>query len=74
MCEQKGSHFLDGLVFGGMVGVALGLMFAPATGEKFRLKIKEKLKDFNLDEIIDKLTLAFEEGKKEAQKAMEEDK
>ena len=73
MSEQHHSRFIDGLVFGGLVGTAIGLLFAPAAGDKIRTQIREKLKDFNLDETINRVSEAFEEGKKEAEQAMQED-
>ena len=72
MSEQHSSRFIDGLVFGGLVGTALGLLFAPVVGDNIRSQIRSKLKDFNLDETISRISEAFEEGKKEAEKAMQE--
>ena len=45
-CEQckKGSHgeshFMSGALIGALVGTALGVLFAPDTGEKTRKKLK----------------------------------
>jgi gas vesicle protein len=33
------SSFVSGLVFGGLVGGAIGLLFAPAQGKEFRQRI-----------------------------------
>ncbi|MFA6549245.1 MAG: YtxH domain-containing protein [Candidatus Margulisiibacteriota bacterium] len=74
MCEEKkGSKLIEGIILGGLIGAAAGVLFAPATGEKIRHKIKEKLKDFELEGVIGRLEEAFNEGVKEAEKVMKED-
>jgi gas vesicle protein len=72
MTENKESHLMEGLVLGGLLGAALGMLCAPSAGEKTREKIKEKLKELELGDIIDRFSAAFEEGKKEADRAMKE--
>jgi gas vesicle protein len=74
MCEEKkGSGFIEGVILGGLIGAAAGVLFAPATGERIRNKIKDKLKDFELDGVIGRLEDAFREGVEEAKKVMKED-
>ena len=41
MSDKKG--FLGGIVFGAVVGAALGLLFAPDSGKETRRKIKDKV-------------------------------
>ena len=65
MSENKGSHLLEGLLLGGMIGAAIGLMFAPATGEKSRAALKEMLKEVGLDGVVEKFSAAFEAGLEE---------
>lgn len=72
MSEDKGSHFLEGMLVGGLMGAALGVIVAPFMGEKAQETIKAKLKEFELDDLIDRFVLAFEEGKKEADRAAKE--
>jgi len=69
---EKGGNLLEGLLLGGLIGGAIGLLFAPSAGEKARAEVKERLKEFHLDEIIGRFSEAFEEGKKEAEKVQKE--
>ena len=69
---SKSSHFMEGMILGGLLGAALGLVFAPHAGDKTREMIKGKLKEMDLDEIIDRFSDAFEEGKKEADVVLKE--
>ena len=71
MSEHK-SHLMEGLIFGGLVGLAAGLVFAPAAGEATRAKIKEILTDLDLDNVVNRISEAFNEGIKEAQSVSEE--
>lgn len=73
MCEEKkSSGLLDGLLLGGLIGAALGVVFAPATGEKTREILREKFKELKWDELVNRFSEAFEEGKKEAESVMKE--
>lgn len=67
-----GNSFFDGLLVGGLLGVGLGVIFAPMTGEKMRKEIKNKMKELDLDEIIDKFSKAFEAAKNEAESKRKE--
>jgi len=43
MAREGGSgDFLAGFVFGGLLGAALALLFAPSTGEEMRSQIRDK--------------------------------
>lgn len=70
---SKSSHFMEGMIMGGLIGAALGLVFAPHAGDKTREMLKAKLKEMDLDEIIERFSEAFEEGKKEADEVLEKD-
>jgi len=72
MHDDGGSHFLEGLILGGLVGAALGILFAPHAGEKTREQLKKKLQEMDLDDVIDRFMEAFEKGKTEAKKVEKE--
>ena len=38
----KSSHFIEGFIIGALAGIAAGVLFAPATGQETRRKIKEQ--------------------------------
>lgn len=69
--ENK-SHLLEGLLLGGLIGIGLGIMFAPQAGESLRAKLKEKFRELDLNEIVDRFSEAFEEGTAEAEKVLSE--
>ena len=66
MHHEHDSHLMEGLLLGGLIGAAIGVLFAPFSGEKTRAALKDKLKEFDLDELIGRFSEAFEEAKKEA--------
>lgn len=70
--EKHGSNFLEGLLFGGLLGAAAAMLFAPSTGNETRERVQSKAKELGFDGMLDRLSEAFEEGKKEAQKVLEE--
>ena len=57
MADKKGSGFLDGLFFGGVLGGVLGLLFAPHTGSETRNNLKTKVDEFseNSDKVVGEL-------------------
>lgn len=69
---EKESRFMDGMLMGGLLGAALGVLFAPAAGENVRARLKQQLKNMDLDKIVARFGEAFEEGKKVAKKAVSE--
>jgi gas vesicle protein len=64
--ENKGSNFLEGFLIGGLIGAAIGVFFAPNSGDKTKNLIREKLKGLQLEEILDHFSEAFEAGRQEA--------
>jgi gas vesicle protein len=70
MSEEKSSNFLEGFLIGGLIGIGLGILFAPLSGEKIRVRIMDKLKELELDDILKHFSEAVEEGKQEAERAM----
>jgi gas vesicle protein len=68
---KNGGNLLDGFLLGGLLGLAAGLLLAPAAGEKSRQLLKDKLQEANLTDLVDRFYLAFEEGKKEAEEYLE---
>lgn len=69
--NKSGGNLLDGFLLGGLLGLAAGLLLAPAAGEKSRQILKAKLQEANLGELVDRFYLAFAEGKKEAEELLE---
>ncbi|MFA6431686.1 MAG: YtxH domain-containing protein [Candidatus Margulisiibacteriota bacterium] len=69
---EKSGNILEGLLLGGLIGGAIGILFAPSAGEKARAEVKDRLKEFHLDEIMSRFSEAFEEGKKEAEKVQKD--
>ena len=63
---------MEGLLIGGLIGAAVGVLFAPFSGDKSRALIKEKLKEFDLDDIVGRFSEAYEEAKKEAGKVQDD--
>jgi gas vesicle protein len=72
MHHEHDSHLMEGLLLGGLIGAAIGVLFAPFSGEKARAVLKEKLKDFDLDEMIGRFSEAFDEAKNEAARVAED--
>jgi len=65
--EHEGSSFITGLLLGGIIGAAIGLLFAPQPGEKTREQLKGRL-----DELASMGKSAWEEGKEAATQKGEE--
>lgn len=72
--KKESENMFSGMLLGGLIGLALGILFAPLAGEQTRNKIKGKLEELDMDEILHKFSEAFEEGKKEAMKVANETK
>ena len=72
MHQEHDSHLMEGLLLGGLIGAAIGVLFAPFSGEQVRSVLKEKLKEFDLDEMIGRFSEAFDEAKKEAGRVAED--
>ena len=70
--KKKGSNLLEGLLLGGLIGAALGMLFAPAAGDKARGELKNKLKELGLGGMVDRLSEAFEEGREEMDRVRRE--
>jgi gas vesicle protein len=74
MCKEKEhENLFSGMMLGGLVGIALGILFAPLAGERTRSKIKEKLEEFDFDDILNRFSEAFQAGKEEALKVAREE-
>lgn len=52
MSRHDGNSFFEGIIFGGIIGAILGLLYAPQSGEKTRAWLQE-VKDEHQDEIDD---------------------
>ncbi len=57
---MKKCNFMNGFIFGAIAGVAIGILYAPFTGQETRSKLKQ-VKEDN-EELIDKTKSAIEEG------------
>jgi gas vesicle protein len=65
---SREANLLEGLLLGGLIGAALGILFAPQAGEKNREALKDILKEFGLEGFVDRISEAFEAGKEEAER------
>ncbi|HTZ40519.1 MAG TPA: YtxH domain-containing protein [Syntrophales bacterium] len=45
MPEKRHSHWLEGLLIGGLAGMVVGMLFAPMSGKETRQKLGEKATD-----------------------------
>lgn len=59
--ENSGSNFLAGVFLGTVIGLVLGILFAPQPGEKSREQLRTKI-----DELTSLGKMAWEEGKEAA--------
>ncbi len=53
--SDDNKHFVGGMLVGSAIGVVLGILIAPDSGEKTRQKLKNKIclfKDYLVDEVI----------------------
>ncbi|MFA5114135.1 MAG: hypothetical protein WC529_07570 [Candidatus Margulisiibacteriota bacterium] len=72
MSERHGSNLLEGLLLGGMIGAALGVLFAPAAGARSRAALQQMLSEVGLDGVVERFSEAFEAGKEEIAKSLKE--
>ncbi|HOW88717.1 MAG TPA: YtxH domain-containing protein [Elusimicrobiales bacterium] len=63
MSEQRNGDVLTAFVLGGIIGAALGILFAPAKGKETREKINDWLEDTK-EKAKEKLDTLEEEIKK----------
>ncbi len=63
MSEHKCGDVLKALLIGSLVGVVVGLLFAPKSGKEMREDLSEKAKDL-ADKVKDEYEGAFEKSKK----------
>ena len=63
MSEHKCGDWLKGLLIGSLVGVVVGLLFAPKSGKELREDISEKAKDL-ADKVKDEYEGALDKSKK----------
>jgi len=64
--SENGSDFLKGLIFGGLVGVAIGLLYAPKSGKETRDDLT-----IRADEFISKAKEEMEKHREEYDSALE---
>lgn len=60
--SNSSGKVLFGFIFGAAVGVAAGLLFAPASGDDTRKKVTEKSKEYT-DELTKQVNTKFDELK-----------
>lgn len=75
MSEEKEydekSPFLNGLMIGGILGAAFGVLASPILGEDLKKKLKGRLEEFDIEKSLDKLSKAIEAGTGEAKQVAE---
>ena len=73
MKDSGFSSFLAGVVIGGLIGAALGLLLAPQTGEDFREHVGDYVdsKKAELDEAVNEGRAAAEQARAEMVSAFE---
>jgi gas vesicle protein len=62
MSDHKCGDWVKGLLIGGLVGVIMGLLYAPKTGKETRDELSEKAKDV-AGKIKDEYEVALEKSK-----------
>jgi gas vesicle protein len=63
MSENRCGDWLKGFLIGGLVGVVVGLLYAPKSGKELREDISEKAKDL-ADKVKDEYEDVLEKSKK----------
>jgi len=64
--SQNGGDFLKGLIFGGLVGVAIGLLYAPKSGKETREDLT-----IRADEFVSKAKEEMEKHREEYEAALQ---
>jgi len=74
MGQDHDLEYLHGLIFGGLIGLGLGVIFAPLAGEEVREKIKNKFGEIKEDsgDSIDILKNASEKIIQQTKESIEE--
>jgi len=70
--EYEKSNFFEGMMMGGILGAVAGILLAPLTGEETRQKIKEKMEELDLDEVLKRFSEAYDAGRREMDKVKKE--
>jgi len=66
---DSGDRFMKGLVLGGIIGGALGILFAPKSGKETREELSEET-----DKLLSQVKIDIENAKKAALKSFDESK
>lgn len=70
--EYEKSNFFEGMMMGGILGAVAGILLAPLTGEETRQKIKKKMEELDLDEVLKRFSEAYDAGRREMDKVKKE--
>lgn len=70
MSDNRNLDFLKGLLIGGLIGAAAGILFAPKSGRETREEISKKTQDL-LTKAREEYETAVEKGKKAYEVAVE---
>lgn len=74
----NGGSFISGIILGGLIGAALGILYAPKTGEETRRDLMKKAGEWKrtglkkAEELSEKTKSGVEEFKKRARRAAKE--
>lgn len=60
--KERANGFLFGVLIGGVVGSAIGLLYAPTSGKRLRRKIADKK-----DELVEDAGSMYESGKEKVE-------
>ena len=73
MDNRDSTSFLTGLILGAVVGLAIGFLYAPKSGEETRKLLKEKaiVAKQKVTEVAKKVKQTTDEATKKAQTALE---
>ncbi len=72
--QNSGDHFLKGFLFGSILGLVAGILFAPRSGKELRSEIKEKgIKALEgAEEIYEEVTAVIEDIQYHAEELMKD--